>query len=118
MSCSALIAGYAQQGQGKEALKCFDKMRHVGRSPIAIAFICALKACADVGAVVKCKEIQNEINRLVWLERDSVLGNSVVNMYVEGGPLAKAEGVCMSFVLGMLSLEFAYCTKCTPWARY
>ena len=51
------------------------------------------KACVDVVAVVKGKQIPNEINRLGWLEREYVLGNSVVNMYAKCGALAKAEGV-------------------------
>ena len=73
-------------------MKCFDKMRHEGKSPIAIAFSCALKACAHVGAIVKCEETHDKISRLGWLEKDSVLGNYVVSMYAKCGALAKAKG--------------------------
>ncbi|MCO5568342.1 hypothetical protein L7F22_022041 [Adiantum nelumboides] len=44
-SWNALLAGYAQQGQGQEALACFQRMRTKGFSPNAITYACVLKAC-------------------------------------------------------------------------
>ena len=38
-SWNSLITGYAQHGQGKEALKCFDKMRWEGHIPDAFTFL-------------------------------------------------------------------------------
>ncbi|KAI5067706.1 hypothetical protein GOP47_0018234 [Adiantum capillus-veneris] len=39
VSWNALIAGYAQQGQGQEALGCFQRMRSEGFTPTAITYV-------------------------------------------------------------------------------
>ena len=56
VSWSALIAGYAQEGQGHEALNCFEGMQSEGFSPDAIAFLSALNACTHSG---KLNEVQS-----------------------------------------------------------
>ncbi|KAI5081303.1 hypothetical protein GOP47_0004486 [Adiantum capillus-veneris] len=45
ISWTALIAVYAQQGQGQEALNCFHCMRSEGFFPDAVTYACILKAC-------------------------------------------------------------------------
>ncbi|KAI5054408.1 hypothetical protein GOP47_0030704 [Adiantum capillus-veneris] len=60
VSRNALIAGYAQQGQGQEALDCFQQMRSEGLSPNAITYTCFLKACGvmqdvDMGEKIHVK---------------------------------------------------------------
>ena len=52
---SALIAGYAQQGQGHEALKCLKHMESEGISPDSITLLCVLSACAHSGLVNDAK---------------------------------------------------------------
>ena len=51
VSWSALIAGYAQQGQQHEALKCLEQMQCEGLSPNDITFLCVLNACSQSGLV-------------------------------------------------------------------
>eukprot|EP00250_Pteridium_aquilinum_P021300 c25084_g10_i4 orf=2-256(+) len=48
VSWNALIAGYAQQGQGEHSLKCFEQMQRESLSPDAVTFICILKACGSI----------------------------------------------------------------------
>ena len=43
---SALIAGYAQHGQGHEALKCLKHMESEGICPNSITLLCVLSTCA------------------------------------------------------------------------
>ena len=52
---SALIAGYAQHGQGHEALKCLKHMESEGISPDSITLLCVLSACAHSGLVNDAK---------------------------------------------------------------
>eukprot|EP00250_Pteridium_aquilinum_P032310 c45494_g1_i1 orf=3-221(+) len=48
-SWSALISGYADQGLGEQALKCFELMQHEGVPPNRVTFLCLLKACGSIG---------------------------------------------------------------------
>eukprot|EP00250_Pteridium_aquilinum_P015920 c22838_g2_i1 orf=111-659(+) len=61
ISWTALIAGYAQRGQGQDALNCFEQMQCKGLSPNSVTFICVLKACGSIGASDKGEEIHDEI---------------------------------------------------------
>lgn len=51
VSWTAIIAGNAQHGFGKEALQLFDKMLWVGMKPDNITFLAVLMACTHVGLV-------------------------------------------------------------------
>jgi pentatricopeptide repeat protein len=46
---SVLIEGYAQQGQGKNALQCFERMQDEGLSPNAVTMLSILSACSRSG---------------------------------------------------------------------
>eukprot|EP00250_Pteridium_aquilinum_P017822 c23789_g6_i1 orf=314-712(+) len=52
-SWTALISAYARQGQGHDALNCFERMQHEGISPDTVTFACVLKACGSIGAADK-----------------------------------------------------------------
>ena len=49
VSWSAMIGGYARNGLGIEALKCFRRMQNEGLVPDVITFVCLLKACGSIG---------------------------------------------------------------------
>ena len=55
VSWSTLIAGYAQQGKGCEALKCFNSMQMEGFSPDEIMFLCMLNACGHSGLMYEAE---------------------------------------------------------------
>jgi pentatricopeptide repeat protein len=93
ISWSAIIAGHAQQGQGHEALNCFELMRSEGISPNVVTFICVLKACGSKGTIAKGEEIHDEIIKKDLLRKDIVLGNALVDMYVKCGALSRAYQV-------------------------
>ncbi|XP_057869583.2 pentatricopeptide repeat-containing protein At3g24000, mitochondrial isoform X2 [Cryptomeria japonica] len=48
---NAMIAGYAQHGQGKEALQLFEQMLEQGMKPNHITFVSVLSACSHVGLI-------------------------------------------------------------------
>ncbi|KAH7292687.1 hypothetical protein KP509_29G081200 [Ceratopteris richardii] len=87
---TALIDGYAQEGQGEEALRCFEKMQHEGFPPDALTFVCALKACSSIGVVDKGKEIHDQVSRQGLLHENIILGTALVDMYAKCGALEKA----------------------------
>jgi pentatricopeptide repeat protein len=51
VSWNALIAGYAEEGRGQEAIDCFVRMRTDGISPDEVTFLCVLSACSHSGLV-------------------------------------------------------------------
>ncbi|MCO5580162.1 hypothetical protein L7F22_034029 [Adiantum nelumboides] len=90
---TALIAGYAQKGQGQFALECYEQMQREGVSPNSVTYVSILKACAVIGAIDKGKQIHDEISRLRLLEHDIVLGSALVDMYAKCGALPQAQNV-------------------------
>jgi pentatricopeptide repeat protein len=98
-SWSALIGGYAQQGQGHEALNCFEQMQNDGLSPDMITFICLLKACASIGAGDKGKQIHDEVVSRGFLAKNTVVGTAVVDMYAKCGLPRKAQQVLEGLVV-------------------
>ena len=82
---NALITGYAQKGQYDEVLNCYKSMKNDGLSPDIVTFICILKACGSRRNIDKGEQIHDEIQRRGLLEKDSVLGNALVDMYAKCG---------------------------------
>ena len=90
---NALIAGYTQEGHVQGAILCLSKMQHDGLSPDTITFILILKACAKIKAVDVGEQIHEKIMEKNLLEKDIMLGNTLVDMYAKCGRLAKAKKV-------------------------
>ena len=88
---NALITGYTQQGHDQEALNCFKQMENEGLSPNGVTYLSILKACGNIGAIEKGKQIHDQIRSRNLLEKDIVLGNAVVDMYAKCGILGKAQ---------------------------
>eukprot|EP00250_Pteridium_aquilinum_P034829 c8177_g1_i1 orf=2-427(+) len=53
LTWTALITGYAQQGETENALYYFDRMRESGVTPDPITFLSVLNACSHAGLVDK-----------------------------------------------------------------
>ncbi|MCO5596323.1 hypothetical protein L7F22_050384 [Adiantum nelumboides] len=93
VSWNAVIAGYAQHGQGQEALACFHRMQGDGVLPDAITYACILKACGILQDVDRGEQIHNEVVSQGLLEKSVVLCSAVVDMYAKCGVLLKAQKV-------------------------
>ena len=93
VSWSALIAGYAQQGKGREALKCYETMQGEGLSPDAVTFICILKACSSTGALDKGIEIHEYICRERMWEQNTQVCNALMDMYGKFHAVLKVQEV-------------------------
>ena len=90
---SSLIAGYAQNGLGTEALECYGQMREKGLLPNAVTFTCLLKACSILRLIQTGEEIHGEVLKQGLLEKDCALGSALVDMYMKCGAIGKAERV-------------------------
>ncbi|KAH7427507.1 hypothetical protein KP509_10G047400 [Ceratopteris richardii] len=90
---NAIITGYCQYGHGHEAVDCYEFMRHGAAKPDEVTYACILKACGSIGALDKGQEIHFEIMRERWLEKFSMLGSALVDMYAKCGALVKAQKV-------------------------
>eukprot|EP01018_Ginkgo_biloba_P021391 Gb_16102 [translate_table: standard] len=51
VSWTAMIAGYAMHGCGKEAIKLFEQMQQSGTNPNHVTLVCVLSACCHAGLV-------------------------------------------------------------------
>ncbi|KAI5068895.1 hypothetical protein GOP47_0017240 [Adiantum capillus-veneris] len=95
VSWNALISGYAQNGQGQQALDCFKQMQCEGILPDVVTYVCILQACAAIGAINKGKQIHDEISMQGLLELNIVLGGALVDMYAKCGALQQAQNVLL-----------------------
>jgi pentatricopeptide repeat protein len=112
VSWNALIAGYTQCGQAREALHCFEKMQDDGVIPDAVTFTCILKACRSIGAVIAGEEIYEEIISRGLLESNVVLSTALVDLFARCGLLARAQNlhdnVCTQSVASWNALISGY----------
>ena len=88
---TALIAGYAQHGSGKEVFHYLDQMQYEGLCPNEVTFACILQACGNIGALKKGMEIHAAIMKGGSFRSNNVLGTALMDMYAKCGNIAKAQ---------------------------
>ncbi|KAH7429707.1 hypothetical protein KP509_09G062300 [Ceratopteris richardii] len=91
VSWTALIVGYSEQGYGVQAIKLYDQMQGEDISPNNVTLVCGLRACSTFKAIDKGEQLHAYILRHDMLERDLVLYNSLIDMYVKCGLVLKAQ---------------------------
>ncbi|KAH7281710.1 hypothetical protein KP509_36G059800 [Ceratopteris richardii] len=90
---NSLMTGFLENGCDEEALICYEKMQDEEIMPDPVTFVCALKACGIMKALSKGEEIHSDIARCGNLEKDSIIGNSLVDMYAKNNSLVRAKEV-------------------------
>eukprot|EP01018_Ginkgo_biloba_P034076 Gb_04449 [translate_table: standard] len=90
VSWSAMIAGYAQNGQASEALNLFRQMQLAGVKPNRVTILSVLPACADLVSLQQGKDIHNYIIENE-LESDVSVGTALVVMYSKCGSIEFAR---------------------------
>ncbi|KAI5059804.1 hypothetical protein GOP47_0026123 [Adiantum capillus-veneris] len=93
VSWNSLMLGYIDHENGEEAVKCFSQMQSEGLCLTDVSFLCGLKACGSIGSVEKLEDIHAEIDRTGLLQRNILVGSTLVNMYAKCGSLARAQHV-------------------------
>eukprot|EP01018_Ginkgo_biloba_P040409 Gb_21270 [translate_table: standard] len=92
VSWTSMIAGYAQNGHGEEALKLFQQMQLEGVKPNLKTFASVLPACATLAALEQGKEIHEEIIRSGF-QVDIFVESALVDMYAKCGSIENARYV-------------------------
>ncbi|MCO5606385.1 hypothetical protein L7F22_060573 [Adiantum nelumboides] len=87
---NAIIAGYVQHGSGYLALELYARMQEQSiHKPERVTFLCTVKACGLIGAVMEGRLLHHQILR-VRLEEDHALDNTLIDMYSKCGCLDEA----------------------------
>ncbi|XP_057850673.2 pentatricopeptide repeat-containing protein At2g33680 [Cryptomeria japonica] len=80
VSWNVMIAGYAQQGFGEEALNLFEDMQWVGMMANEYTFCSFLKACATLTALEEGNQAHCHIVKL-GVQQNIFMGSALVDMY-------------------------------------
>lgn len=89
---NTLIAEYAELGFGEDALDCFDSVKREGLQPDAVTLTCSVKACGKVRCLSRGGSIHIEVAKMGY-EKDSFIGNALVDMYCKCGAFLEAQRV-------------------------
>eukprot|EP01018_Ginkgo_biloba_P002796 Gb_01184 [translate_table: standard] len=92
VSWNAMIAGYAQNGYGNEALQLFLQMQLAGVKPDSSTIVSVLPACAHFAALQQGKEIHAYIIRNRY-ELNAFVVNGLIDMYAKCGNIENARQV-------------------------
>ncbi|KAJ7536437.1 hypothetical protein O6H91_12G069700 [Diphasiastrum complanatum] len=84
VSWNVMIAGYAQNGLGKEALAMYEQMQQEGVQPNKVTFVFLLKACASIAALEQGKQLHSHIIKRGF-ESDVIVQSTLVDMYAKCG---------------------------------
>eukprot|EP01018_Ginkgo_biloba_P028506 Gb_30190 [translate_table: standard] len=89
---NAMISGYVRNGLCEEALALYRQMEKAGIQKDEFTFPCVLKACANLSALQRGKEIHDHIIK-TGLESDIFVGNALVTMYAKCDDIDHARHV-------------------------
>eukprot|EP00250_Pteridium_aquilinum_P034279 c7352_g1_i1 orf=1-1560(-) len=86
VSWSALISGYAMQGQCEKAIRIFQEMQNEELEPNEITFTCVLKACSGMEVLENSLEHGRWVHSLIvgsGFDLNIILGSALVEMYAK-----------------------------------
>ncbi|KAL6012576.1 hypothetical protein ACLOJK_003065, partial [Asimina triloba] len=92
VSWNSLINGYAMNGHANEALEVFKEMLDHGVPPNKVTFLSVLSSCAQLGAILKGRAVENLI-RGMGVESDLSVDTALIDMYAKCGNLTDAYRV-------------------------
>ncbi|KAG0576130.1 hypothetical protein KC19_5G058200 [Ceratodon purpureus] len=96
VSFTAVVSGYVQQGQFREALIVFHKMQREGVLPNTAAFLSVLKACAGLRSYAEGRRIHASIVE-AGLTGESNLEHALADMYAKCDSCSDAHEVSSTF---------------------
>ena len=91
VSWNALIAGYAQQGEGEKTLECLKEMEHEGIAPNTVTFRSLLQACSYSGLVDEGQMLFTIMSRIYGIIPDLEHHACLVDLFGRAGLLEEAE---------------------------
>ncbi|XP_019192099.1 PREDICTED: pentatricopeptide repeat-containing protein At2g33680 [Ipomoea nil] len=87
---SAMVTGYAQNGNGERALKLFSEMHVCGVMPSEYTLVGVLNACSDVVAVSEGRQVHGYLVKLGF-ESQMYIMTALVDMYAKCGKIDDAR---------------------------
>ncbi|ONK81866.1 uncharacterized protein A4U43_C01F33670 [Asparagus officinalis] len=87
---SAMVTGYAQNGEPLKALRLFLRMQSEGVRPSEFTFVGVLSACSDMISFVEGKQIHAYLVKLGF-ELQAYVKSALVDMYAKCGNLDDAR---------------------------
>ncbi|KAI5056070.1 hypothetical protein GOP47_0029591 [Adiantum capillus-veneris] len=93
VSWTALIAGLIHQGEGAQAMECFERMQHEGVSPNGATFSCLLSACSRQGLVEDAMMCFRDMDSRYGTKPDMQHYSCMVHVFGRAGHLDKAVEV-------------------------
>ncbi|XP_015064375.1 pentatricopeptide repeat-containing protein At2g33680-like [Solanum pennellii] len=87
---SALITGYAQNGDCEKALKLFSEMHYRGMIPSEYTLVGVLNACSDFDALREGKQVHGYLVKLGFEPQMYIL-TALVDMYAKCGNISDAR---------------------------
>ncbi|KAH6559157.1 hypothetical protein KP509_1Z025200 [Ceratopteris richardii] len=94
---TAIISGFAENGQAEWALELHEQMKKEGIEPNHYTFVSLLKACGSVALLTEGHALHAEIEKKGWA-CNVFIGSSLVSMYGKCGRLEDAEDVFMNLL--------------------
>lgn len=92
VSWTAMIAAYAQNGRGREALQLYSQMERDGIEPNRVTFMSALAACGILGAIDQGKTIHHSVVYNGFVS-DVVVSTALIDMFGKCGSCEDARRV-------------------------
>eukprot|EP01018_Ginkgo_biloba_P025636 Gb_25611 [translate_table: standard] len=92
VSFTALIAGYAQNGQSNDALNLFVQMQREGIKANHFTLVSVLKACASLAALNEGSQVHAHAHFIeAGFASNVVVGSALVDMYAKCGRIEDAR---------------------------
>ncbi|XP_077213338.1 pentatricopeptide (PPR) repeat-containing protein [Tasmannia lanceolata] len=88
---TAMISGYAQHGQGVEALKIYELMREYGTEPDSVTYVGILSACSHTGLVEEGYFYLNSMVKDYGIEPEARHYACMIDILGRSGRLKEAE---------------------------
>ncbi|KAJ7551518.1 hypothetical protein O6H91_06G018500 [Diphasiastrum complanatum] len=92
VSWTAMIAGYSQNGLGKDALALYEQMKQEGVQVNNVTYAILLKVCASIAALELGKQLRSQIKK-GGFESEVIVDSALVDMYAKCGCIEQARQV-------------------------
>ncbi|MQM15842.1 hypothetical protein Taro_048795 [Colocasia esculenta] len=96
ISWNAILAAYAQNGNGEQAISCFKKMQDSGVTPDNVTFINVLSGCSHAGLVNEAHWIFSSMTEQYGIEPSVDHYSCVVDLLGRAGHLDEVESLIRS----------------------
>ncbi|XP_052170085.1 pentatricopeptide repeat-containing protein At4g33170 [Diospyros lotus] len=93
---NAMLVGLAQHGHGKEALKLFKNMKHLGVEPDRITFIGVLSACSHSGLISEAYSYFDSMQHDYGIQPEIEHYSCLVDVLGRAGRVQEAEKLIAS----------------------